>query len=275
MGSREKEGNPVIQAAWRESDNGKSFVAALSAKGYTLAQGNRRLVVVDRYGKATNPVRDLPGVRAAAFKARLTDLDLNALPKAATVQKQIKLQQRKEYAVNRKFEKWSAEYLNKNQDRQIEERAKLSDRYHRRIADKKEELSQHYQLEQRKQAIEELKERTQRPSLLHRLTGKATQDREALAAQEATYRNAEARMAEAIGAIETERALATADQAAAHEREREFAKQYLEDRKPEFYREETSKNERDQCSRVGNRQREVDDGGRGRMYYWQPTCQIV
>ena len=83
-------------------------------------------MVVDKWGKAINPVRHLPDVRAAAFKARLADLDLASLPTAAAVQKRLKQEQRKEYAINRKFEKWSAEYLNKNQDRQIEERAKLS-----------------------------------------------------------------------------------------------------------------------------------------------------
>jgi Relaxase/Mobilisation nuclease domain len=268
QGKPERERNPIIQAAWRESDNGKSFQAALAAKGFTLARGNRRfVVVVDRWGKAINPVRHLPDVRAAAFKARLADLDLNALPTAAAVQKRCKQEQRKEYAINRKFEKWSAEYLNKNQDRQIEERAKLSDRYHRLIENKKEELAKHYQLDERRQAIEQLQERVKNPSLFRRVTRKAAQDREELAAQQATYRDAQQRLAESVGAIETERALAVADQTATHEREKELARQYLEDRKPEFYKSEELEVQKERSNRGGGRDRD-NDGGRERIYCW-------
>jgi hypothetical protein len=265
-GSRERERNPVIQAAWRESDNGRSFVAALAAKGYTLAQGNRRFVVVDRWGKAINPVRQLPEVRTASFKAKLADLDLSALPTAAAVQKKIKQQQRKEYAINRKFEKWSAEYLNRNQDRQIDERARLSDRYHRVIEEKKIELAKHYQLDQRRQAMEKLAERVAHPSLFRRLSGKAAQDRQELAAQEKTYQDAQQRMTEAIGAIETERSLALADQADRHTRENELAREYLAQRKPAFYAEELSPAQQ-RPGRGGNRGRSDDDGGREREYY--------
>ena len=88
----------AIQDAWHRSDDGRSFQAALKAQGFTLAQGNRRLVVIDRYDKAVNPVRQLEGVRAAAFMARLADLDLSALPTAAAAQKAARLGERERHA---------------------------------------------------------------------------------------------------------------------------------------------------------------------------------
>jgi hypothetical protein len=74
-------------------------------------------------------------------------------------------------------------------------------------------------------------------------------------------------LGEAIGAIETERALAMADQAATHQRENELAQQYLEDRRPAFYQEAGLTNERD-TGRGGNRNRDRgrEDGRRERSH---------
>jgi hypothetical protein len=40
-----------ITSAWRESDSAQAFVAALAARGYMLATGNRPYVLVDLYGE--------------------------------------------------------------------------------------------------------------------------------------------------------------------------------------------------------------------------------
>lgn len=77
-----------IAAAWAASTDGKSLVAALEARGFILAQGNKRLVVVDQYGKAHNPARHIEGVRAKELKGRLAGIDLAALPDATALSRE-------------------------------------------------------------------------------------------------------------------------------------------------------------------------------------------
>lgn len=77
--------DPVIAEAWKKSRNGQEFVAALEAKGYHLAQGRKRVVVMDAHGKAHNPNRHIQGVKAAEVQKRLADLDMSRLPAAEPV----------------------------------------------------------------------------------------------------------------------------------------------------------------------------------------------
>jgi hypothetical protein len=264
-----REGDPVILDAWKRSDSGKSFQAALKAKGYTLAQGNRRLVVVDRYGKAVNPVRQLPDVRAAQFKSRIRDLNLLALPKAATAQQAARKEQRRQYHASRRFDRWSADYLNRNQDRQLEERAAMQIRYEKRLDDKRREQAQFYKRAELVKSIDALKERTERPALLQRLIGRAARDRAALEAQERQLADVDQRIAEQLGAITTERDLAFADQRDRHARENELAREYIAERQPSFYAEERTVEEQQQqrLARGGGRNRNDDEGGRERVYH--------
>lgn len=74
-----------IAGAWADSSDATGFVAALSERGFVLAQGNKRIVVVDRYGKIHNPTRHIEGVRAKQLRERLAGLDLDALPDAKAV----------------------------------------------------------------------------------------------------------------------------------------------------------------------------------------------
>ena len=47
-----KQRDTVIQEAWAQSDNGKSFARALAEQGYVLARGDRRdVVVIDPNGR--------------------------------------------------------------------------------------------------------------------------------------------------------------------------------------------------------------------------------
>ena len=55
-----------------------------------VAQGRKRLVVVDPYGKAHNPTRLVKGIKAKDLHALLSDLDLSTLPDANAVQ--VKMQ---------------------------------------------------------------------------------------------------------------------------------------------------------------------------------------
>ncbi|MCP4282868.1 MAG: AAA family ATPase, partial [Gammaproteobacteria bacterium] len=87
QGNQPRHKDQNIKEAWERSDSGKAFEQALAEKGYVLAQGTKRIVVVDPYGKVMNPTRHLYGVKAADIRARLTDLDTAHLPKADAVRK--------------------------------------------------------------------------------------------------------------------------------------------------------------------------------------------
>ncbi|MCH6256483.1 relaxase/mobilization nuclease domain-containing protein [Puniceicoccaceae bacterium K14] len=91
-GKNAKYRNPVISEAWASSDSGQSFAAALEEKGYKLAQGRKRLVVVDPYGKTHNPVRHIEGIKTKDFNARLADIDRESLRDADELAKEAQAQ---------------------------------------------------------------------------------------------------------------------------------------------------------------------------------------
>jgi hypothetical protein len=84
QGAKPRYKDPVIKNAWERSDSGKSFARALADAGYTLAQGNQRVVVIDPQGKSINPARHLVGVKARDVAARLEDIR-NRLPSVEAV----------------------------------------------------------------------------------------------------------------------------------------------------------------------------------------------
>jgi hypothetical protein len=70
-----------ITAAYEASDTPEAFRAALEQKGYVLAKGDRRgLVVVDRFGNPHSLTRYIEGHKAAAIKKKLSALDPEKLP---------------------------------------------------------------------------------------------------------------------------------------------------------------------------------------------------
>jgi len=261
--SREKKeptraGDTVIVAAWEQSDNGKSFQAALQEHGYRLARGRDRIVVVDRWGKATNPARHL-NIRVAAFRARIADIDEDRLPTATALQQQAKKQDRQEYHASRKFDFWTMKVKNEMQDRQIAARAKLSDKYHRRIFERRDELQKFYKFEERRAEIARLKTALKNPSLMRKFTGKEKADRDELHRQEALFEDGTQKMADEIQSIENERARAFAEQEQRHADEQARALQMIEQKKPEFYRDEIVKAHAEERER-----REPRTGGRDR-----------
>lgn len=92
--------DPVIVKAWETSDNGQSFKAALEEEGYQLAQGRKRMVVVDKWGKVQNPLRHLD-LRVKAFRERCGDLDEKTLPDAQVLQQEAKKRLREAYHAER------------------------------------------------------------------------------------------------------------------------------------------------------------------------------
>lgn len=77
----------TITAAWRESDSGESFTAALEKRGYFLARGDQRAyVVVDLYGEIHSLTRQIQGAKTKDVKARLAGYDVDKLPDATKAQ---------------------------------------------------------------------------------------------------------------------------------------------------------------------------------------------
>jgi len=69
-----------LSAAWEDSRNGREFDLELLQRGYVLARGGRRaLVVVDKMGGVHSPTRRL-GIKTAEFQRRMVDLDISDLP---------------------------------------------------------------------------------------------------------------------------------------------------------------------------------------------------
>ena len=72
---------PAVAKAWESTTNGKGFAMALKRSGYILARGDScPYVVVDPYGDAQNPRRQIAGAKAADIRARFSDLEPASLP---------------------------------------------------------------------------------------------------------------------------------------------------------------------------------------------------
>lgn len=70
-----------ITAAYEQSDNAEAFRAALEQKGYVLAKGDRRgMVVVDKFGGVHSLTRYVKGHKAGEIKKKLAPLTAEQLP---------------------------------------------------------------------------------------------------------------------------------------------------------------------------------------------------
>ena len=234
-------GDNVIRDAWARSDSGKAFVAALATEGYHLARGQRgRLVVVDKYGKATNPTRELPGVRVKQLRERLSDVDLDQLPDAAAVKKHItrhrKAQYAKEVQASRKFDKWASLSREETAKRQNAARKRLASSQRTEMKRKRAEMVRQYKLRSQHAAIVKLRETVGRPSTWKRVTGKAKQERQQLQAMILNFRSALGRAKEEVGALRVRHEEAAADLEAVHQAERDRLHDLIAERKPDYYR---------------------------------------
>jgi len=82
-----------ITEAYMASDNGQSFINALSELGYTLAQGDKRgFVVVDRDGLVHSLTRQIEGVRTKHIHEKLAPLLPDTLPTVQEIQKRLEPQ---------------------------------------------------------------------------------------------------------------------------------------------------------------------------------------
>jgi hypothetical protein len=92
----EQDRTPVRPAAaralmtelWRETQNGKSFQAALETKWWVLARGDKRdFVAIDSQGGVHSVARRIEGAKAADVQQRFADLDPKMLPTVAAAKK--------------------------------------------------------------------------------------------------------------------------------------------------------------------------------------------
>lgn len=205
QGKRTRYCDPVIKEAWEQSDCGRSFVTALAARGYALAQGRKRLVVVDPHGKAINPVRHLDGVKARQFQERLSDLDFDKLPDAKQVQPKVNRRNRVDYDYQQHYRKVTAKTLNDQQDRQQAERSALFDKHHSRIERDKLQLGEYYELQSKQKEMRRLETQLANPTIFQRLTGKDKRLRDDLERMQLTLKNAQQRFDERLEAVTRER----------------------------------------------------------------------
>src|SRR5204863_24655 len=143
-------------------------------QGYTVANGHKRIVIVDPQGKAHNPAR-LLSVKAKDVRARLSDIDIARLPHVQgitgpkrTLANETTRSPAEKAAPAVSPDRPAAEAAERSratfehiadtrrralQRRQQEEFRELADRQSHRLAFTKKHLLEHYGLPKRKEAL--------------------------------------------------------------------------------------------------------------------------
>jgi len=106
-GQRLKEKREAIRSAWEQSEDGKSFSAALKDSGFMLAKGDKRdFVAVDERGSLYTIGKRTTGATAAQVRVKLHDLDPEKIPtiEAAREIQQQAAQKRQEQQEQAKLE---------------------------------------------------------------------------------------------------------------------------------------------------------------------------
>jgi hypothetical protein len=76
---------------WHQADSGQAFAAALEERGYLLAKGDRRdFCVIDAAGHSHSLARRIDGAKAKDIRARMADIDRDALPSVAEASEMMK-----------------------------------------------------------------------------------------------------------------------------------------------------------------------------------------
>ncbi len=174
--------DPHLTDAWKKATNGKGFLAALQAKGYVLAQGRKRIVVIDPHGKAHNPTRHLKGIKAKDLHALLADLDLSTLPDANAVQVKMQFRQasRNHKAVadpQGKTDLQAKSRIDALKEKHAQDEEALRLQQARRLKSTKSCLVAYYHLRERKAALSQLGEGIKNAPWWKRLLGFTRADR--------------------------------------------------------------------------------------------------
>ncbi len=183
-GQSTRYGDPKIIEAWEASQSGAEFQQQLKQRGYDLAKGRKRLVVVDPYGKTLNPVRMLPDVKAAKFNQRIADLEPQSLPTPKAVLKTRSEQPNEKAepsqedaspvieddtqdpATTDSAEEKILDAIDRMSERHRQESERFEAQNRSRHQKRKIELSKHYKLMERKEAITTLKDKPNAPSIV-------------------------------------------------------------------------------------------------------------
>lgn len=81
-----------VTELWQGADSGAAFAAALEERGYILAQGDRRdFCIIDQAGNEHSLARRIDGVKAAEVRARMADIDREALPSVEAARELVRL----------------------------------------------------------------------------------------------------------------------------------------------------------------------------------------
>lgn len=151
---------PAISKAWKESNTARDFIILLEEAGYSLARGNKRLVIVDPYGKAHNPVRYLYGVRATEFNERMASINPAQF---STVEMVLQLRvavTQKQLEINTALDELNTRHL--------EEQEALKNKFEAKAEQTLNHLKAHYRFAKREQHIQTLKAELHKPGILRK-----------------------------------------------------------------------------------------------------------
>jgi hypothetical protein len=146
--------DPVIRNSWESTTTGKEFIQALASKGYTLAHGRKRLIVIDANGRAINPTRHIPNIKAKDIKTRLQDVELEKLPIADQLAESKPKDRENSETAPRQQSQSSNPQISLLQERQELELENLQLQYEKRMLLARERLSRYHDLEGKKAEIQ-------------------------------------------------------------------------------------------------------------------------
>jgi hypothetical protein len=222
--AKEQDGRPpprryadnTLAACWTRSDSGRSFKAALEAKGWGLARGDRKeavLMAVAPSGRAFAVLRELnkglakgQTIKGAEFDRKTADLDRATLRPVKEVQEEMERRARsrsgeksRQQARPRRAEskpqaareqdegkKWALDMRIREErrnldDRQAQARQRQQDAADARLEKARAEAMKAQQVERQQQALREAQERLKKGGLVYRVSRQARYDREAQA----------------------------------------------------------------------------------------------
>lgn len=200
----------TIAECWTRSGNGQSFKAALEAKGWSLAKGDRKaavLMAVTPSGRAFAVLRELnkgrpkgQTIKGAAFDRQTADLKREDLRPVKDVQQEMERRARsrsgeKSRRADRdqrpaqtadEGEQWALEMRIREARRSLalrQQQAQQRQRYieYTRLEKAKKEAMQAQQVQQQAQALREAQERLRNGGLFYRFSQQAKHDRAAQA----------------------------------------------------------------------------------------------
>lgn len=199
----------TIAESWARSDNGQRFKAALEAKEWKLARGDKKenvLMAVAPGGRAFAILRELnkglpkdQRIKEDDFNRKTGDLDRDTLKSVKQVQfethKRLELEERQRkwifgnarYEAReeerkarrlRVFDRWSQRKRDRLESRQEQEQKRTQAAADTRMEQARQEALKAQQVRQQQQALKALDERMKKGGMVYRLSGRVKLDKE-------------------------------------------------------------------------------------------------